>query len=196
MRYSKASVVGSIRTWIEYTDNKANVSIWRNGAVQISWIFSVAPFPFRQEPYLDLRGQESNGLIQNLSEQFVVSLHTSVDFLGIVISHSLLASACYCIVMLVYSHYIEHLVLLISHVWLSCWSSRLLNHFQSIEFVGSVEVVRGSSNVFLVSRSTCEVSCPVRSCVVCIWEHIVVFSRPLDVLRSDGIEILTRSTVY
>lgn len=49
--------------------------------------------------------------------------------------------------------------------------------------------MRSSSDILLIISSGGEVASPISFRVVAIWEHIIVFGRPFDILFLQGIHV-------
>lgn len=98
--------------------------------------------------------------------------------------------------MLSNSHVVKHIIDFVKNILLGSSIQLLVNHRLSIELKGSMEVVRGSSNVSFVIWSRREVTGPVSIGVVGIWEHVVILGWPGHVMLVEGIGVDTWGRVF
>jgi hypothetical protein len=147
-----------------------------NGTVVESSVFNKAEL----KVIIDLKTIEHflSVIFDYFSIILIVVLHAFPDSVGIVICHSLSAGSCDCVMMLVDSKSILHFIGSLHQFLFEVIRLVNLEKLSSVEAVRSMEVVRASSNVFLVVCSTREVSSPVGVISFSIWEHIVVLGWP------------------
>jgi len=93
------------------------------------------------------------------------------------------------------SHVVKHIIDFIKNVLLGSTIQLLVNHLLSIELKRSMEVLGGSSDVGLVIWSGREVTGPVAIGVVRVWEHVVIFGWPCDIVLLEGVSVGTWSRI-
>jgi len=124
--------------------------------------------------------------LNGITVDILVNVHSEEESMGIVISNCLGSSSCHCVVMLVDTKNIKHVVPG-SHDFIDIIIGEVLvENLFGVELIGSIVVVRGSSDVLLIVCSRTEVSCPVSIWSVSIWEHIIIFCRELNIILNHS----------
>lgn len=99
------------------------------------------------------------------------------------------------IVMLVDTHPVEHAIFCFHDISHFAFLGTLLDSFHGIEVVRCMQVSLPIAHLLLGSLSWGEVASPVILWVVRVWEHVVVFHGPGQVLCMKGVEVLARRWV-
>jgi len=111
--------------------------------------------------------------------------------MSIVVCNSLLSCTGNSVVMLVDTKVVKKLVLGSKNILQRFVIKALIKNLLSIQLVRGVEVTGSSSDVAFIVSAGAEVSSPVSIRVVTVWEHVIVFGGPCDVVASNSINVVT-----
>jgi len=135
--------------------------------------------------------------VESLSVHRVCVLELVKDLARVIICYVLSTSASCCIVMLNYTNSIHHFILggfcLLSKVWIL--DDFLIDRVEGENFVWRLEGMLRAADVLFIVCSRGEVTCPIWVLVICVGEHVVVLSRPGEIVCEHGIHIHRRSWV-
>ncbi len=126
---------------------------------------------------------------------WVCFCNTLENSLNIIISSVLLASSSYTIMMLYSTDNIHHSGFCRQHSVNFSISCLLVNRSKCEQLVGAMKSMWSIAHVFFIIGAWWEVTGPEWVCVVCIWEHIIVFCGPLQVFCVLSINIHRRCRV-
>ena len=156
----------------------------------VHWAISVGSIHHRAHlPLVGINAFITGKACDDLLVLLIAGVHCGASFLRIVVGNVLLCSASHSVVVLVYSHGIEHGISRAQNVFDFAFFSLLVNHLVGEDFVRGVKICLSEPDLTLGVSPRGEVACPILVGVVGIREHVVVFGRIGEVLLLESVNV-------
>jgi len=138
---------------------------------------------------------QSDPIIYCLVVLDIILCHSFGDDPVVVVGNCLLGSTSNGIMVLHDADYVEHIPVGLSNCFNCCRVSILIEHLLSIKLCRCMIIIGSSSNILFLIWSRRIIASPVSIRVVRIWEQIIIFGRPSDIMTSNCIDVITGSRV-